>query len=152
MFKIWEEGKAPDVVIEVTSRSTRRHDSIYKARVYAEIGVKEYFLYDPTGDYLLPPLKGFRWVEGGYREMAPDESGALACQELRLGLRLEAGRLVIYDWHSGQPLLTEAEAERQAREAAEERAEGEAAAHRAVEEELRRLRGRIGATGLTLTR
>jgi hypothetical protein len=85
----------------------------------------------------------FRWVEGVYRETTPDESGALECQELGLGLRLEAGRLVIYDRQSGQPLLTEAESERQAREAAEERAEAEAEARRTAEEELRRLRARL---------
>jgi len=38
-FKIWEEGKAPDVVFEVTSRGTRQEDRQWKPQKYARIGV-----------------------------------------------------------------------------------------------------------------
>ena len=161
IFKTWDEGKGPDVAFEVTSKSTRRHDSSFKPRVYAEIGIKEYFLYDPTSEYLLPPLKGFRLVGESYVEIEPDASGSLICEELGFSLRLEAGRLAIYDCRTGQPLRTEAEAERLARiaeqqtreatearaeaaearaEAAEARAEAEAQARQAAEQELQRLR------------
>jgi hypothetical protein len=108
------------VAFEVTSKSTRQHDTSFKPRLYAEIGVKEYFLFDPTSEYLLPPLKGFRLAGNSYEEMEPEESGSLVCQELELLLRLEAGRLVIHDRRTDQPLRTEAEAERSAREAAEQ--------------------------------
>jgi Uma2 family endonuclease len=114
-FKVWEEGRAPDVVFEVTSQKTRRKDQHKKPEVYARIGVKELFLYDPTQE----------------------------CRELGLVLRLEEGQLVMEDARTGERLLTEAEAawrqqqaERAAREAAEARA-------RAAEEELRRLREQI---------
>ena len=40
-FKTWEEARAPDVVFEVTSRSTRREDEVFKPKTYARIGVKE---------------------------------------------------------------------------------------------------------------
>jgi len=154
VFKIWEEGTGPNAAFEVTSKSTRRHDTSFKPRVYAEIGVKEYFLYDPTSEYLLPPLKGFRLVGQSYVEIEPDESGSLVCRELDFSLRLEAGRLAIYDRRTGQPLRTETEAERsarkaehrafeaerRAREAAEARAEAEAKARQAAEQELQRLR------------
>jgi Uma2 family endonuclease len=160
VFEIWEEGKSPDVVFEVTSTSTQEDDMCHKPRLYAEIGVKEYFLYDPTSEYLWPPLQGFRLVDEGYEEFEPDESGALECQELGLLLRLEAGRLVIYDRQTGQPLRTEAEAERlareaerqalqaerQAREAAEARADAEAQARQAAEQELQRLREQLKPT------
>lgn len=150
VFKTWEEGKSPDVAFEVTSKSTRRHDMSFKPRVYAEIGVKEYFLYDPTSEYLLPPLKGFRLLGESYVEIEPDESGSLVCQELGLLLRLEAGRLVIRDRRTDEPLRTAAEAEclarevdRRAREAAEARADAEAQARRAAEEEIHRLRDQL---------
>src|SRR5690606_10146893 len=55
-YKIWEEGHPPHAVIEVTSRSTRREDSVHKLKTYAALGIEEYFLYDPEGDYLKPPL------------------------------------------------------------------------------------------------
>lgn len=147
VFKTWEEKRTPNVAIEVTSRSTRRHDLFYKPRVYAEIGISEYFLYDPTSEYLLPQLKGFRLENGAYVAMELDHTGALECQELDLRLRLEAGQLVIYDRQTGDPLRTEAEAERLARETAEARMASEVKARRAAEaraqtaeEELRRLR------------
>ena len=165
IFKTWEEGKSPDVAFEVTSKSTRRHDSSFKPHIYAEIGVKEYFLYDPTSEYLLPPLRGFRLTGESYVEMEPEESGSLVCQELGLLLCLEAGRLVIYDRRTDQPLRTEAEserrareaehrafeAERRAREAAEARAEAEAQARRAAEQELQRLREQLKERGPSAT-
>ena len=46
-FKIWEEGKAPQVVFEVTSRGSKQVDEIFKPSIYARIGVREYFIYDP---------------------------------------------------------------------------------------------------------
>ncbi len=49
VYKVWEERKSPDVVFEVTSRSTSRQDLVDKPVIYERIGVKEYFLYDPTG-------------------------------------------------------------------------------------------------------
>jgi Uma2 family endonuclease len=140
VFKTWEEGKCPDAVFEVTSRSTRRQDTGYKPRVYAGIGIPEYFVYDPTSDYLLPPLRGFRLTGDAYEAIEPDASEPLECRELGLRLRLEAGRLVVYDGLTGQLLLTEAEAERQAREAAEARAAAEATARQAAELEVQRLR------------
>ena len=143
VFKIWEEGQAPDVAFEVTSRSTRREDTVFKPRAYAGIGVKEYFVYDPTGDYLEPALRGFRLTGESYTVIEPDQSGVLPCQELGLGLCLEAGRLVMHDVRTGQLLLTEAEAERQAREAAEQRAATETAARHELEEEVRRLRAQL---------
>lgn len=139
-FKIWEEEKSPDVVFEVTSRSSRREDEIFKPRVYARLGVKEYFLYDPTSDYLDPPLQGYRLERGDHTRIEPDDAGTLGCEQLDITLRLDGGSLVMHDSDSGEVLYTEAEAEKAAREA--ERAAREAAEARAdeLEAELRRLR------------
>lgn len=68
-YKIWVEGKAPDVVIETTSRRTRRKDIEEKPSLYAQLGVKEYFLFDPHGEYLDPPLQGHRLVRGEYQRL-----------------------------------------------------------------------------------
>ena len=56
-YKLWEEPKAPDFVLEVTSRSTRAEDRGRKREVYAGLGVAEYWLFDPTGDWLAPRLQ-----------------------------------------------------------------------------------------------
>lgn len=50
IYKIWVEGKSPDVAIETTSRKTRRKDLTEKPALYARLGVKEYFLFDPLGE------------------------------------------------------------------------------------------------------
>jgi Uma2 family endonuclease len=136
VFKTWVEGRGPDVVWEVTSRSTRRNDEEFKPQTYARIGVKEYFLYDPTSDYLVPPLRGFRMTESGYREIQAEPSvgpARLFCRELGILHHLEGGELVMTDSRTGERLLTGEEAEAAARQA-------ETAARQAAEEEVRRLR------------
>jgi Uma2 family endonuclease len=64
VYKLWEEGKAPNVVFEVTSRKTRRQDLRTKWELYAGLGVHKYFLFDPLEEYLEPPLQGYRLVGG----------------------------------------------------------------------------------------
>ena len=67
VFKIWEEGKGPSFALEVTSKKTRRQDLGPKKELYEQLQVAEYFLYDPLGEWLEPPLQGFRLVDGVYR-------------------------------------------------------------------------------------
>jgi Uma2 family endonuclease len=118
-FKIWEEGKAPNVVFEVTSRSSRREDRVYKPEIYARLGVREYFLYDPTDEYLEPPLQGFRLQGSEYVRIEPDKTGAIKGKELSVYLRLDQGDLVLSDAQTGDVLMTRAEAAEAAREAAD---------------------------------
>lgn len=143
VFKIWEEAKSPDVVFEITSRSTRNEDRSHKPRVYARMGVKEYFLYDPTQDYLSPPLQGFRLQEDAYTSIEADRTGAIHSEQLGVTLRLQNGRLIMCDNQTGEVLATESEAERTRAEAAEARAGREAEARQAAEEEIRRLREQL---------
>ena len=95
---------------------------MFKVQIYARLGVQEVFLYDPTADYLDPPLRGFRLERGEYTRIDPDATGALSCRQLDLTLRLEEGDLVLDDSTSGQRLCSQAEAADAAREAAEQRA------------------------------
>ena len=73
-YKVWEEGKSPDFVLEVASPSTWREDVERKPGVYAGLGVREYFQYDPTGEHLAPRLQGHRLVEGEYERLRAVES------------------------------------------------------------------------------
>jgi hypothetical protein len=132
IYKVWEEGQPPTVVFEITSRSTRLEDLGTKRALYALLGVQEYFLYDPLGEYLQPPLQGYRLEGGEFQRIPPRDSGVLASQVLGLELRLEAGRLHVVQPASGERLLTPAEAQA-ARRAAEERVMQETAARRAAE-------------------
>lgn len=145
VYKVWEEVAPPQVVFEVTSRSTRRDDQVHKPKTYGSIGVEELFLYDPTADYLKPPLQGFRFVNGSPVSIEP-ESGVLTSQVLGLHLQLERGQLVMIDSATGERQLTEAEWERHARRQEQtakeqERAakEAEHTARLAAEAEVRRL-------------
>jgi Uma2 family endonuclease len=145
VYKLWEEGKVPNLVVEVTSKKTKGDDLLIKRDLYEQIGVPEYVLYDPTGDYLRPPLQVFHLVQGRYVPQAVP-GGRLRSIALNLEWRAEEGRLRLFDPRRGEYLLSPEEeflarcqAEARA-EAAESRAEAEAQARIAAEAELARLR------------
>lgn len=141
-FKTWVEERNPDVVFEVTSTSTRREDEVTKPAKYAQIGVKELFLFDPTSDYLDPPLKGYRFSRGRKTRIRPDADGSLECRELGLRLRLEDGDLRIYDARTSERLLTDVEAAEGRASDAEERATAAEEEVQRLREELKRRQGR----------
>ena len=129
IYKLWEEGKAPDVVFEITSTSTRLQDLGPNKGLYEVLSVREYFLFDPLEEYLRPSLRGFRLEEGQFRPM---QEKPLLSEVLGLELRVEEGWLRLYDRARGYRLPTPAE-EAEGRRMAEARAQ-------AAEEELPRLR------------
>ena len=94
VFKVWEEGKAPDFVLEVASPSTAGKDARHKARQYARIGVLEYWRLDPEGSMMGVPLEGYRARSGRY-ERVESVTGAGGVEYLRsgvLGLDLRSER------------------------------------------------------------
>ena len=131
-YKVWEEGKGPDFVMEVASPGTWREDVRRKPGVYAGLGVREYFLYDPTGEHLTPRLQGHRLVDGEYERVPAlesiDRTLMVASEVLGLELRAKAGgEMRFHDRATGEDLLSHAE-EHDARWSAERRAEAEHAA------------------------
>ena len=123
-YKVWENNdKAPDFVLEITSKATVSEDQGSKRGIYAFLGIREYFQYDPTGDYLDPQLKGLRLVDGNYLPLPatvlPDDSRSLTSEVLGLELRLQGGELRFYNPVTREVLLTHQE-EKQARQAAEQ--------------------------------
>jgi hypothetical protein len=139
IYKLWEEGKAPDVVFELTSESTYRTDLSDKRLLYETLKVREYFLFDPLQDYLRPPLQGFRLVESYYLPIVPEPWAGgewqIHSQVLDLTIRTDGPTLRLYDPTQEQYLLSRAE-EAAARQAAEKRAQ-------AAEAELSRLRAML---------
>ena len=109
-YKTWEEGgKGPDFVLEVTSRSTRREDLGKKFRLYRDdLKVREYFLFDPLGEYLKPPFQGYRLVEGEYRPIEPVD-GRLPSEVLGLHLEADGCLLRLFDPATGRRLLNRLE-------------------------------------------
>ena len=70
-YKVWEEGKVPDFVLEVASPSTAGNDARRKAREYAGIGVREYWRLDPEGSLMETPLEGWVASRGRYGPVEP---------------------------------------------------------------------------------
>jgi len=136
-YKVWEEnGKTPDWVLEVTSRSTRHKDEREKPDTYARMGVSEYFQYDPTGDYLKPQLKGQCLVGQNYQAIANTrlKDGTLCFPSQVLGLEIHLlpnGWLRFFNRETGEYLRTyreegqRAEREQQRAEREQQRAERE---------------------------
>ncbi len=156
-YRLWEEGVAPSLVVEVTSKKTRKRDEEFKKSLYARLGVREYFLFDPKRE----TLTGFRLRGAEYRPLRPAVDDSLKSHNLGVSLRVDEGRLRMIHTATGELLLRDEEARQKAREeeAARQAAENEAviqaaraaqeeAARRAaeeraarLEEELARLRG-----------
>jgi Uma2 family endonuclease len=108
-YFVWEEGKGPDFVVELTSKSTRRKDQGSKLALYRDVlKVREYFLFDPYGEYLNPPLQGFRLVEGEYEPIDPIE-GRLPSEVAGLHLEPVIEDLRLYDPATGRHLTTSRE-------------------------------------------
>ena len=65
------QGKPPDFVMEIASRSTGRQDVEEKRDDYADLGIPEYWRFDETGEFHGTELAGDRMVEGGYDPRSP---------------------------------------------------------------------------------
>ena len=113
---VWREGKAPDFVMEIASPSTWERDAVEKREIYANMGVTEYWRFDPTGECFTPELVGETLVEGQYRELPleRDVEGRLWGRSAVLGLDIYALpdlELRLYDPADRKWLLTPRENE-----------------------------------------
>ncbi len=147
IYKIWEEGKPPDFVLEFSSKGTYRNDLTGKVQLYAEIGIPEYFLYDVDRRYLPTPLMGFRLIGHAYVEIPALTNGGIPSERLGLEFHLLDDSFDIYDPEAEEWLNTAAEAAQMRAEDAEDRAEDaeeranqEATARQKAEAEVAQLR------------
>ncbi len=83
--------RAPDLIVEIGSPSTRRRDETIKRRLYERSGVKEYWIVDPDVDV----VRVYRPGEGSYTR--PLELSLEACDTLTTplvpGLELPLGQI-----------------------------------------------------------
>ena len=126
-YRVWEEGKPPDFVLEVASPSTAGTDARHKAREYSRIGVLEYWRIDPQGALMSSPLEGYVLSGGRFSpaERVAGEGERVYLQSAVLGLELRSARqaaatvLVFRDPATGEEFdgaLPEAERRRLAAE------------------------------------
>ena len=144
-WRIGVTGPAPQVVFEIASESTWKRDLEEKPGMYAQIGMQEYYAFDPYE----PPLplsrrKGrrlFGWHRdastGLMRQLTPRPDDSFWSPQLNSLLRPDGKYLRLYD-SSGQRRFTKEEVGEAKAEAATERAEREAQARRAETERAER--------------
>ncbi len=156
---VWqEEGRYPNVIVEILSDSTADVDRGLKKRIYQDtFRTLDYFWFDPQ----TLELKGFHLVDGQYQEREATEQGWLWSQQLELHLGVQDGRLRFLTAEGQLVLLAEeqehqraeqerqrAEQERQRAEQERQRAEQERQRAEQAEQENARLRERLRALGV----
>ncbi|RKU27013.1 hypothetical protein C6499_12550 [Candidatus Poribacteria bacterium] len=108
-YKVWEEGKVPDFVMEFSSKTTYQNDLTDKMTLYAQLGIPNYLLYDAEALYLPSPLMGFQLVKGVYVPIPPGVDGSIHSDILGLDFHIRERRLEVYDSVREQWLQTPAE-------------------------------------------
>ena len=142
-YKVWEEGKVPDFVMEFSSKSTYRNDLGEKMALYASLGIRDYVLYDAEGLYLPTPLMGFTLVDGRYVAISPNADDGIYSEVLGLEFRLRDIEVGIYDPVLGSWLQTPTEAAESRAETAESRAETAESRAKNAEAEAAQLREQL---------
>ncbi|GET36708.1 Uma2 family endonuclease [Microseira wollei] len=145
---VWEEGKAPDVVIELISDSTAQADKNEKKLIYQnQMRVPEYFWYDPFNP---DDWAGFSLQQSVYQRLIPNERNQLISQSLGLALQRWQGNYKGIDatwlrWAAleGELLPTPEENERQRAEQERQRAD-------TAESQLRQTARNLLETGMTV--
>ena len=146
-YVIEDQGKPPDLVMEIASRRTGRVDVTAKRDDYAALGIPEYWRFDETGEYHGSRLAGDRLENGVYVPLLIEELPDVryckgTAPSWGLNLRWESGQLLWHDPSTGEYVPT-FESERAARlqaEAARMRAE---AARLRAEERVRQLEEKL---------
>ena len=99
-YKIWEEGQVPAVIFEMTSKGTRHQDEGFKKTLYEQLGVQEYWQFDPKGEWIPEQLRGYRLRGEVYEPITDSQS-----QPLQLRLGVDGKLIAFYRLDTGEKLL-----------------------------------------------
>ncbi|MBW4517835.1 MAG: Uma2 family endonuclease [Timaviella obliquedivisa GSE-PSE-MK23-08B] len=147
-YKTWEEGEVPAVVFEMTSKSTKNQDLGAKKTLYEGLGVQEYWLFDPRGEWIEEQLRGYRLLNEEYQLITDSRS-----EPLRLRLQVEGQLIGFYREDTGEKLLIPQELadalgqEKAARRQAEDARQQAEDARQQTEVENERLKAQLRALG-----
>ena len=141
-YSIEEQGKAPELVLEIASPSAGRQDEERKRAGYEEYGVREYWRFDPSGgEYHRQSLAGDVLIDGTSQGIAIEEThpGLFWGRSAVLGLSIcwEYGHLRWWDPAAQRYLETHDQTTERA-DAAEDRAAAAEARVQELEEEIHR--------------
>ena len=151
-YFVWKEGKPPDWVLEVASPSTQADDLGVKRCRYAEIGVPEYWMFDPRSPQrgargapshgessVYPPgtprLQGLKLADGEYIPLPwqlADGARMIHSEVLGLDVRVDGELLRFRDAATGRDVPHRSDVQAAA-ERAEAQAKREAAQRKAAE-------------------
>ena len=99
-YKIWEEGQVPAVIFEMTSAGTRSQDEVFKKTLYEQLGVQEYWQFDPKGEWIAEKLRGYRLQDELYKSITDGQS-----HPLKLRLQVEDRLISFYRLDTEEKLL-----------------------------------------------
>jgi Uma2 family endonuclease len=124
-FKAWEHNNiVPVAVFEMASENTVDEDLNDKFKKYQQLGVREYFLFDPTVEHLRPALQGYRLHGDRYEKLFEDDQTLES--ELGFRMKIEGEMLRIAHSRTNQLILTDREKLQLAVEASRRAEEAEA--------------------------
>jgi Uma2 family endonuclease len=99
-YKLWEEGRVPSIIFKMTSGGTQEKDQVFKKTLYEQLGVKEYWLFDPKGEWIEEKLRGYRLRGETYEPITDSRS-----EPLQLRLQIEGRLIGFYREDNGEKLL-----------------------------------------------
>ncbi len=92
-WNVHREEKGLDFILEIISKSSRRHDQVEKLNLYARLGIPEYFIYDPDkyslSGYKLQTEKDY----AHYQFIEPNQTGNIFSSILGLDLTIDNYKL-----------------------------------------------------------
>jgi len=88
------------VIFEITSPGTKGQDTEFKKTLYEQLGVREYWLFDPKGEWIAEQLQGYR-LRGEAYELITDSRS----EPLQLKLQIEGQLISFYREDTGEKLL-----------------------------------------------
>lgn len=141
-YKTWEEGAVPSVIFEMTSAGTRSQDEVFKKTLYEQLGVQEYWQFDPKGEWIPQQLRGYR-LRGDVYEPITDDRSAL----LNLRLQVEGELIAFYRENTGEKLLIPSELAQALREE-QQRVEQERQRAEQAEQQVEQLKARLRELGV----
>jgi Uma2 family endonuclease len=144
-WAVWQEdGKYPNVIVELLSNSTASVDRGLKKQIYQDtFRTLDYLWFHPDTQ----EFKGFHLLDGQYQEIAPTPQGWLWSQQLGLYLGIDENKLRFFT-PEGELVQLPEEALQQQAEQEHQRAEQEHQRAEQAEQALERLRSQLRAQGI----
>jgi Uma2 family endonuclease len=102
-YKIWETEVVPSAILEISSAATQERDRREKKALYERLGVNEYWLFDPKGEWIAEKLLGYRLQPTDDPAYEPIPDGR--SEVLGLQLVVEGSSLGLYRLDTSEKLL-----------------------------------------------